>query len=447
MSADVEHAIEHLARHDAGRVLAIVARRFGDLDLADDAVQDALLVATTRWPDDGIPDNPAAWLHQVARRKAIDALRRSRSAAQRTTAAAPELARTDEAPFAADRRAADGGLIMTDAGLDPGDERLRLILLCCHPALDADAQVALTLRLVGGLTTDEIAAAFLVPTPTVAQRISRAKRKIRDAGIPMRLPTDDVRAGASGDERGSHAVDGLHDRLGFVRKVLYLVFNEGYLSRSATDGGRRLDLCEEAIRLTAILVNLTDGDAESLGLLALMRFTHARRDARFRDGAIVLLDEQDRRTWRLGEIQLGNTELRSALEVRRPGPLQLQAVIASLHANARTPDDTDWVRIVALYDQLFAMRPDPVVALNRAAAIGMADGPDAGLRELDRALELPDAERLERLHLTHATRGELLRRAGRRDEAADALRRARALTDNPAERTHLDRRLVSLDVS
>ncbi len=446
MSTDVEHAIEHLARHDAGRVLAIVARRFGDLDLADDAVQDALLVATTRWPDDGIPDNPAAWLHQVARRKAIDALRRSRSAAQRTTAAAPELAPTDDVPPAADRRAADGGLIMTDAGLDPGDERLRLILLCCHPALDADAQVALTLRLVGGLTTDEIAAAFLVPTPTVAQRISRAKRKIRDAGIPMRLPTDDDRAG-SGEERGAHPVDGLHERLGFVRTVLYLVFNEGYLSRSATDGGRRLDLCEEAIRLAEVLVTLTDGDAETLGLLALMRFTHARRDARFRDGAIVLLDEQDRRSWHLGEIQLGNTELRSALESRRPGPLQLQAIIASLHANARTPDETDWVRIVALYDQLLAMRPDPVVALNRAAAIGMADGPDAGLRELDRALEFPGAERLERLHLTHATRGELLRRADRADEAAEAFRTARVLTANPAERSHLDRRLVSLDVS
>ncbi len=404
---DVDDALTHLARNDAGRVVAIVARRFGDLDLAEDAVQDALVEARERWPAHGVPDNQAAWLHQVARRKAIDRIRRADAAVRRER-------RVHDG--SGDGHAAAPMPLLTDQGLDPGDERLRLVLLCCHPALDPDAQVALTLRLVGGLTTDEIAAAFLVPTSTLAQRISRAKRKIRDAAIPLSLP-----------ER-------LEERLGVVLDTLYLVFNEGYLSRGADAPATRVDLCAEAIRLTDVVVGLSDRRPEACGLLALMGFVHARRDARVVDGSLVLLDQQDRTRWHVDEVHRANSLLHEAMSARRPGPFQLQAIIAAHHANAREPGDTDWQRITALYEQLAHMRPSPVVDVNRAVAVAMVEGPAAGLDVLD------EIDGLDQYHLFHATRSELLRRAGRMDEAEAARSTAHSLARNPAERRLLARR-------
>lgn len=411
MATAVDEALTHLARHESGRVLAMLARRFGDLDVADEAVQEAMIEASQRWPGDGVPDNAAAWLHVVARRKALDRLRRDASARRRLGAAAHELMQSEGHPSAEP---------VDDGGVDPGDERLRLLLLCCHPALALDAQVALTLRLVGGLTTEEIAAAFLVPTSTLAQRISRAKAKIRTAGIPMSLPDD------------------LADRLGAVLSVLYLAFNEGYLSRSAStpkSGVQRIDLCDEAIRLASVVCGLVPQAAEPLGLSALMTLTHSRRNTRFDGDRLIVLDEQDRSRWHLDEIRSANATLEVAMRMMQPGPFQIEAVIASHHANARTPADTDWARIVALYDQLAAMRPSPVVSLNRAAALAMADGPHAGLRALERVSEL------DGYHLFHATRGELLGRSGDHTGAVASFERAVMLTENSAELEHLADRI------
>ena len=353
----IEQALVDLARDDSGRVLAVLARRFSDLDLADDAVQEALIEASQRWPVDGVPTNPGGWLYRVAQRKAIDLTRRAGAEHRRFEAAAPDLLSTnsDTAPDMTPP------LIDTDGAMID-DERLRLVLLCCHPALHADAQIALTLRLVGGLTTEEIAAAFLVPTPTMAARITRAKKKIRTAQIPLSIP------------------DELATRIDAVLAVLYLIFNEGYLSHGASTGPMRVDLCHEAIRLAAIVASLATDHAEARGLLALLSLIHARRDARFDEaGQLILLDAQDRGRWHLDEIQAANRLLGETMQLMAPGSYQLQAVIASHHSNARTASDTDWPRIVALYDQLLAMRPSPVVALNRAVSIAMADGPLAGL--------------------------------------------------------------------
>lgn len=415
MSDPVGEALTHLARDHSGRVLARLARHVGDVDLADDAVQEALIEAARRWPADGVPNDPPAWLSTVARRKAIDLVRRDVSRRRRLRDAAPELVGSDDR--AGTTRPP---LVGTDDGPDPGDERLRLVLLCCHPALGLDAQVALTLRLVAGLTTEEIAAAFVVPTPTVAQRISRAKRKIRTAGIPMSLPAR------------------IDERLGPVLSVLYLTFNEGYLSRSGAETPMRIDLCAEALRLTEVVCALAPDQAEAVGLLALLRFVHARRDARFRDGRLVLLDQQDRTRWHLDEIGVANTTLAAAMTMMRPGAFQLQAIIASHHSNARAAEDTDWARIVALYDQLVAMRPSPIVALNRAVAVAMADGPLAGLAALDAVASL------DGYHLYWATRGELSARAGDVAAARQALERARSCTTNRSERDHLARRLAQL---
>ena len=414
MTDSVDAALHHLARDDAGRVVAMLANRFRDLDLADDAVQDALIEATERWPERGVPANPAAWLHQVARRKAIDRLRRDDVRRRRLAAHAPELADdpSDAGPISAS--------LIDDAGFDPGDERLRLLLLCCHPALDVDAQVALTLRLVSGLTTEEIAAAFLVATPTLAQRISRAKRKIRAANIAMNLPSS------------------LDERLGAVCSVIYLMFNEGYLTRSPSAPPQRVDLCDEAVRSAGLVAKLAPDHAESHGLLALLLLTHARRDARFADGRLVLLDDQDRSLWRPTEISAGNDALRSALAKMQPGVFQLQAVIAAHHSNAESPAETDWSRIVDLYDQLLAMTASPVVALNRGAALAMARGPREGLA----AVEVISG--LEDYHLFHATRGELLARAGDHRAAIAALERATATASNESERRLLNERLARL---
>lgn len=411
---EIDRALTELARDGGPRVLALLAQRFGDLDLADDAVQDALVDATRTWARDGVPRNPTGWLHAAARRRAIDRLRRDRVAVDHRE----QLAHRTETA----RSPADAGrdLLVDDSG-GPADERLRLVLLCCHPALGPEAQTALTLRLVGGLSTAEIAAAFLVPEATLAQRISRAKRKIRDAKIPMSMPAD-----PSG-------------RLDVVVEVLYLLFNEGYLSRSGDSGPVRIDLADEAIRLTRVVAKLSDGAPEVLGLLALELFQQARATTRVDGDELVLLDEQDRSRWLPDLIAEANGHLRRAMEAMAPGPHQVQAAIAAHHANARVPQDTDWSTILRLYDQLVAMTGSPVARLNRAVAVAMAEGPDAGLAALDAIDGLDD------YHLAWATRAELARRAGDIDVARSSLDRALALVVAPAERRHLERRRSLLD--
>jgi RNA polymerase sigma-70 factor, ECF subfamily len=414
----VDTVLTKVAREESGRVLALLARRFNDVDLADESVQDALVEASTAWRTNGVPDNPAAWLHTVARRKALDRMRRRSSALRRTKAAAHDIVAmsTYETPE-------HSALVDESPELpNPGDEQLRLIFLCCHPALDQDAQIALTLRMVGGLTTPEIASAFLVPEATLAQRIVRAKRKIRDANIPLAMPED------------------ITTRLAAVLAVLYLIFNEGYLTRSDSGDVLRVDLAAEALRLTRLLQTLTPNQAEVLGLLALEYF-HLSRFATRADGNgdIVLLDDQDRTQWDHKLISEGNALMALAFRLLQPGPLQVQAVIAAHHANARTATDTNWPAIAAAYEHLMQMNPSPVVALNRAVAIAMADGPYAGLALLDGL-----ADTLHTYHLFYAVKAELLLRAGQPREAGVEFQRARELTLNPAEQRHLDRRLAHL---
>ncbi|MET1005271.1 MAG: sigma-70 family RNA polymerase sigma factor, partial [Propionibacteriaceae bacterium] len=349
---DVSAAVTRTAREEGGRVVALLANHFRDLDLADDSVQDALEEAVTRWPVTGVPDNPAGWLLTVARRKALDRLRRAASAHRRTMAAAPDLMPHDPDP-------SPPPMTIDHAGIR--DDQLRLILLCCHPALDSDAQVALTLRLVGGLTTPEIAAAFLLPESTLAQRIVRAKRKIRDARIPLVIPA------------------ALAERVSTVLRVLYLVFNEGYLARGTGGDPVRVDLADEAIRLTGLLIDVVPDSAEAKGLLALELFHRSRMASRVdHDGELVLLEDQDRSRWDLAQIQLANRVLGDAVAQQTPGAFQLQAMIAGYHAGARTAAETDWPAIVWLYDQLVRQHDSPVVRLNRAVAVAMADGPQVG---------------------------------------------------------------------
>jgi RNA polymerase sigma-70 factor (ECF subfamily) len=417
MPPDVDAALTRVAREEGGRVLALLARRFGDLDLADEAVQDALVEAARTWPDRGVPDNPAAWLLSVARRRAVDRLRRTEVRVRNEHGGSVELRRWDDG--------VPVGAALVDAAADDDlpDERLRLLVLCCHPALDPDAQVALTLRLVGGLTTPEIAAAFLVPEATLAQRIVRSKRKIRDAGIPLSIPAD------------------LDQRVPVILGVLYLVFNEGYLSHGE-GAAQRVDLADEAIRLTALLRQLLPDHAEVTGLLALELFHRARSDARTGpDGRLVRLEDQDRTRWDLPTIRVANRLLAECLTAREPGPYQLQAYIASLHANARTAADTDWPAIVTAYDQLLAVTGSPVVRLNRCVAVAMADGTGAGLAAL------AEVDGLEEYHLLHATRAELLARSGQDEEASQAFARARDLAANPAERRHLEQRRAALGLA
>lgn len=390
-------------------MLALLARRFHDLDAADDAVQDALITALTAWQS-GIPERPAAWLYTVARNTLIDQSRRDRASRRRLHEAAPQLtahhtvAETDE----------EDDLIMDASSL--GDERLRLLLLCCHPALDRDTQVALTLRLAGGLTAAEVAAAYLLPEATLTQRVVRAKRKIRETGMPLTIPAN------------------LDERVDALLRVLYLIFNEGYLSRGAQHV-TRVDLITEAIRLTRQVVDELPSSAEAEGLLALELYHHARFATRVDGlGELVLLEHQDRTGWNLDEIAEANARLRSAMSRMAPGPYQVQAIIAGHHANARTAADTDWSAIAELYAQLGRMTPNPVIELNRAVAIAMADGPLAGLAALDRLTGLDE------YHLFHATRGELLARAGR--PAAASFERALHLATNEAERRHLQRRVA-----
>lgn len=408
-----DDALTDLARLHSGKVRALLAKRFNDVSLADDAVGEALAEAAKRWPVDGIPDNPAGWLHQVARRKALDNLRRVKAEDGRVSRFGAEVV---EQALPADRGET---LLVDDPQHEPGDEQLRLMLLCCHDALATEAQVALTLRLVAGLTTEEIAAAFLVPTATMAQRVTRAKKKIRAAAIPLSLPAN------------------LDDRLKSIHSVLYLIFNQGYLGRGESEQSHAPDLCAEAIRLAAAIVGLAPQSAESHGLLALMVFSHARRDARFDEAGIVLLADQDRSAWHLEEIRQANTAMSVAIGLMRPGPYQLQALVASHHANAREAQDVDWGQIVKLYDQLVAVDSSPVVALNRAAALGEADGPLAGLRAVEAIQDLG------RYYLWHSTRAEQFMRLDDLSSANQSFEVALSLTKNPAERLHLRRRLAA----
>jgi len=413
------HAIvEQTFRQESGRVLAALISYLNDFELAEDVFQDALIVALEKWPQDGIPRNPGAWITTTARHRAIDRIRRFKTFAdkQPTLIQLAQSAQVDP--------------LMVEMDSIP-DERLKLIFTCCHPALNREAQIALTLRTLGGLETAEIAAAFLVPVPTMAQRLVRAKRKIKNAGIPYRVPPTDL----------------LPERLGAVLTVIYLIFNEGY---NATSGEAliRQELCGEAIRLTNTLNELLlnepklQEDAEALGLLALMLLHDSRRHARTSsDGELVLLEEQDRALWDRGQIEAGTAVLEKALHMQQPGPYQIQAAIAALHAEAPTPDQTDWPQIVALYGALMQHAPSPVVALNQAVAVAMVEGPIRGLGLLDQLGESGD---LDQYHLFHAARADLLRRAGFMSEAVDAYTVALDLCQNSVEKRYLRRRLAEL---
>jgi RNA polymerase sigma-70 factor (ECF subfamily) len=398
--------IETTFREEHGRVLAALISQLGDFTLAEDALQDALVNALERWPQEGVPRNPGAWLTAVAKRRAIDRLRRAST--QERNAAMLEPAPDDEEE--------------TEMESIP-DDRLKLMFTCCHPSLALESQVALTLHTLGGLSTQEVARAFLVPVPTMAQRLARARAKIRNAGIPYRVPPADL----------------LPERLDALLAVVYLIFNEGYVATSR-DTLTRQELCSEAIRLCRVLVALMPQSAEARGLLALMLLHDSRRETRLdAAGELVLLDEQDRSRWNQAKIREGVAVLDEALTLNQPGPYQVQAAISALHAEAPTAEATDWPQIAMLYGALAKLMPSPVVEVNRAVAVAMAEGASAGLALLHRIRGAED------FYPYHAARADLLRRTGQREAAADAYGRAIALCQNSAERAYLQRRLDEME--
>lgn len=412
MQPQAADAVEAVFREERGRLLAALAARFGDLDLAEEVAQEALEAALTRWPVDGVPLVPLAWLLTTARRRAVDRIRRNRTQAERLALFTAEIDRMGPTPVA-------------EPAEELPDERLTLFFTCCHPALPLEAQVALTLRFLAGMTKPEVAAAFLLPVTTMQQRIVRAKRKITQARIPFRVPDSDQ----------------LRTRIAAVLTVLYLVFTEGYAS-SAGQELIRAELCDEAIRLARILHRLLPLEREVTGLLALMLLTDARQDARTDpDGVPVSLEDQDRRRWDTGKISEGRMLVTAALAASPPGPYAVQAAIAALHDEAPDVATTDWQQVVALYDALLRLTPSPLVELNRAVAVAMRDGPAAGLALVERVAAAPE---LRGYHPLPAARADLLARLGRTAEAAQAYRTALQQVGNQPERTYLTRRLAAL---
>jgi len=407
--------VERVFRAESGRIMATLIRISGSFDLAEEAMQEAFTAAVTNWPAKGIPDNPGAWITSVAHRKLVDHSRRERTRREKQEPLLYETPTSYQPEIDMDQ---------AEATAFP-DDRLRLIFTCCHPALHREAQVALTLRTLGGLTTPEIARAFLLPEPTLAQRLVRAKRKISEARIPYEIPPRQQ----------------LPERLDSVQSVIYLIFNEGY-SATAGDALVRRELCAEAIRLGRTLCELLPDQPENLGLLALMLLHDSRRDARMdRDGKLITLEEQDRALWDQERIREGVALLHQALGLHRIGPYQLQAAISAVHAEARTPAQTDWKQIAALYRELMRLAPSPVVALNHAVAVAMGEGLELGLAQID---EIGSSGRLENYHLFHAARADILRRLGRKAESAEAYAAALRLAGNKVEQEYLRGRLKQL---